>query len=299
MSAPAPTTFELPLSHSPNTSAPQPTVTAPSAESLTKWKWAYNPRTAPPYDAEKHKQVLAQIAALKTTLDVAESVPPTLKAPEPTAPQQSSSSLACGELHFYLNSNGGLTGTLCGHLIEQHPALYYAKCLEAGLTECLVSSGISAEVQPDFSHTGLTKWLVKWTAVDDQVPNIVKCLEFQDLLLYCGQNKIKEANIPHRNKLARAAWAMYLLEKQVIDAELKVGCITLDNATKNNSMMEELAKAFEAQGWVFDAKENQIQQSAKVFHDSAEGLINDMTEAYLQALKSDPIELCCALITAC
>ncbi|KAG8695767.1 hypothetical protein FRC11_001233 [Ceratobasidium sp. 423] len=39
-----------------------------------------------------------------------------------------------------------------------------------------------------------------------------------------------------------------------------VGCITLDNATNNNSMMEELAKAFEAQGWVFDAKENWIRQ---------------------------------------
>ncbi|KAG8697517.1 hypothetical protein FRC11_015021 [Ceratobasidium sp. 423] len=93
MSAPAPTTSKLPPSHSPNTSTPQPTVTAPSAESLTKQKQAYNPGTAPLYDAEKHKRVLARIAALETTLDAAKSVPPTLKAPEPTVPQQSSSSL--------------------------------------------------------------------------------------------------------------------------------------------------------------------------------------------------------------
>ncbi|KAG8753668.1 hypothetical protein FRC11_007210 [Ceratobasidium sp. 423] len=42
-----------------------------------------------------------------------------------------------------------------------------------------------------------------------------------------------------------------------------------------------------------------LSESAKVFRDSAEGPIDDKTEAYLQALESDPIELCRASITAC
>ncbi|KAH7332793.1 hypothetical protein B0J17DRAFT_545571, partial [Rhizoctonia solani] len=61
----------------------------------------------------------------------------------------------------------------------------------------------------------------------------------------------------------------------------QVGCITLDNASNNNKLMEELAKEFEARGWPFNANENRIQW------------------AYLQALDSDPFEACRASITAC
>ena len=46
--------------------------------------------------------------------------------------------------------------------------------------------------------------------------------EFQDILLYCGQGAFNERDTPHRDKLAAAAWAMYLLEKDKIDAEMKV-----------------------------------------------------------------------------
>ncbi|CUA78443.1 Putative AC transposase [Rhizoctonia solani] len=429
-------TNQAPVPGAPEGSMPTPTVEGSSS----KRKRALD-STA--YDAEKHRRVMERIATLEATLDAAESIPPTLKAPVATAPQHSGTNaraidvhfhfapadsntpippdqiettiqqdeerqrqipiekskrlvskwawcipcMARGESHFYLNSAGGLTGTLRGHLIEQHPAIYYAKCLEAGLNDRILESGISAEVQPDFSRAGLTERLVKWLAVDDQAPHVIECPEFRELILYCGQNKIKESDIPHRHKLAKAAWAMYLLEKEVIDAEMKcalghisltsdlwtdpnsrsfmavtahyigndgklkdrliafrkidghhtgttlghemmdvlvesgiadnIGCITLDNASNNNSMMEQLVEAFKARGWTFDAKENRIhcfphvmnlavqavtkafKDSAKSYRDSAEGPIDEKTEAYLQALESDPIEACRKSIAAC
>jgi hypothetical protein len=45
---------------------------------------------------------------------------------------------------------------------------------------------------------------------------------FRDILLYCGQNKVAEEDVPHRTKLTAAAHAMYLLEKYRIDSEIKV-----------------------------------------------------------------------------
>ena len=45
---------------------------------------------------------------------------------------------------------------------------------------------------------------------------------FRDILLYCGQNKITEEDVPHRTAFTAAAHAMYWLEKEKIDAEMKV-----------------------------------------------------------------------------
>lgn len=52
--------------------------------------------------------------------------------------------------------------------------------------------------------------------------NAIESPELRELILFCGQSQINDSDIPHRNKLSTAAWAMYLLEKNKIDEEMKV-----------------------------------------------------------------------------
>ncbi|KAG8729906.1 hypothetical protein FRC10_003305 [Ceratobasidium sp. 414] len=151
-----------------------------------------------------------------------------------------------------------------------------------------------------------------------QALNVVEAPEFRELVLYCGQGRIKDQDMLHRDKLATAALAMYILEKGKIDNDMKyvrgrisltsdlwsngslcsfmavtahyidkdgftqdhhtganigqalfdvlqesniaekVGHITLDNASNNNTLMQELAAALGARGIEFDAQRNRI-----------------------------------------
>lgn len=52
--------------------------------------------------------------------------------------------------------------------------------------------------------------------------NVVEGPELCELIIYSGQGQIQDQDIPHRDKLATAAWAMYLLEKKKIDKDMKV-----------------------------------------------------------------------------
>ncbi|EUC61113.1 AC9 transposase, putative [Rhizoctonia solani AG-3 Rhs1AP] len=97
-----------------------------------------------------------------------------------------------------------------------------------------------------------------------------------------------------------------------------IGCITPNNASSNNTLMEELVKEFQAQGWPFVTKDNHIwftivnlavQAILKVFPKSAADfrgsmankgqLIDNEAESYLQALDSNPMEAYCTSIVTC
>ncbi|KAF8667727.1 Encoded by [Rhizoctonia solani] len=100
----------------------------------------------------------------------------------------------------------------------------------------------------------------------------------------------------------------------------KIGCITLDNASNNNTLMQELAQAFESRGIEFDEKENWIRCFPHVMNlavnailkslpeagtgfwrvlQGSEQPIDDATSEYLTALDSSPVEACCASVLAC
>ncbi|KAG8712503.1 hypothetical protein FRC09_019804 [Ceratobasidium sp. 395] len=102
-----------------------------------------------------------------------------------------------------------------------HPVSYYNKCQEEGLTERCANKPESDTVQPEWTHAGLVNCVVDLIVSNNKPLNLVKSPEFQDLVLYCGQGRIREQDIPHRNKFATAAWVMYLLEKEKIDNDMK------------------------------------------------------------------------------
>ncbi|QRW13009.1 AC9 transposase [Ceratobasidium sp. AG-Ba] len=290
--------------------------------------------------------------------------------------------------HIWANRSGGLTGAIRNHLEKYHPASYYLKCQEEGMMTRLADG--SGDVQPEFTRPGFMDRLVDWAVTTDQPLNVVESLEFCDFILYCGQGGIKDNNIPHRDKLATAAWAMYLLEKARIDKEMKnargrvsltsdlwsdsnlrsfmavtahyinecgdlkdhlisfrkiegrhtgenvanalfsvlqessiakqVNCITLDNASNNNTLMEELATYLAPLGAEFHPERNRIRCFPHIMNLAVNDMLSSLsdaaaeyraemsqwdlpidskTESYLQALESQPVDVVRAAVHDC
>ncbi|KAG9082994.1 hypothetical protein FRC07_014046 [Ceratobasidium sp. 392] len=112
--------------------------------------------------------------------------------------------LKTGRSQIWANNSGGLTGRLREHMEKKHIASYYAKCYQEGLTQRCAEMNLPAHSQPEFTRA----------------MNVVEGPKLRDLILYCGQGNIKDEDVPHRDKLACAAWAMYLLEKNKIDGNM-------------------------------------------------------------------------------
>jgi hypothetical protein len=52
--------------------------------------------------------------------------------------------------------------------------------------------------------------------------NVLECPEFRDLLLYLGDGKISNADVPHRTKLTQMVLEEYWREYNKIKEDLKV-----------------------------------------------------------------------------
>ncbi|CAE6441197.1 unnamed protein product [Rhizoctonia solani] len=261
-----------------------------------------------------------RIAALEAVLDAAESVPPTL-----TPPASSNSAdarylwSAARDVWYFVTpveSKDSVSEDKINAQIEadtsQQSSIPFASCREEGIQH-IHGPKIAPNTPPEFTRAGLVKRLVDWIAIDNQALNVVENPEFQELLLYCGQSAFKNSDVPHCDKLATAAWATYLIKKEKINADMKIGCITLDNASNNNTLMQELAQAFESRGIEFDEKENWIRCFPHVMNlavnailkslpeagtgfwrvlQGSEQPIDDATSEYLTALDSSPVEAC-------
>ncbi|KAG9093931.1 hypothetical protein FS749_013461 [Ceratobasidium sp. UAMH 11750] len=298
--------------------------------------------------------------------------------------------LKAGRLKIWANNDGGVTKGLRSHMEKYHITSYYAKCYREGLVQRCSDINLPDGTQPEFTRAGFLDRFVDWVVTDDQAMNVVESEELRELILYCGQGAIRDTDIPHRDKLPTAAWAMYLLEKSKIDEEMKnahgricltsdlwsdgnlrsfmavtahyidqygnlrdhlisfrkingshtgtniaqafvdvldesnvlkkVGFITLDNASNNNTLMEELAKALVNRGVDFDPEENHIRCFPHVLNLAVNTIIKSLselaaafraemtqaniqidtaTENYLQALESSPVDACRASVAAC
>ncbi|KEP45315.1 putative transposase, partial [Rhizoctonia solani 123E] len=220
--------------------------------------------------------------------------------------------------------------------------------------------------------------------------NVVESPEFRDFILFTGQGHLQDKDVPHRDKIVAVAEAMYYVEKNLIDSDMKaargfisltsdlwsdpilhafmavtahyidqngllkdhliafrkidgvhsganladamykilrqsgiaykVGYITLDNASNNNTMMRELAGSLKAHGLVFDADLNRLQCFPHILNLAVQAITSALSESakrhrqkmreaglyvssaeerYLDALESDPLEAIRTSIHAC
>ncbi|KAF8714530.1 hAT family C-terminal dimerization region, partial [Rhizoctonia solani] len=80
----------------------------------------------------------------------------------------------------------------------------------------------------------------------------------------------------------------------------KIGSITLDNASNNNTMMEELLRLIRAKGYDFDEEGNQICCFPHIINLAVTAFLDalDVTENYVYALKKRPNKKCQATVVA-
>ncbi|CUA71633.1 hypothetical protein RSOLAG22IIIB_09736 [Rhizoctonia solani] len=90
--------------------------------------------------------------------------------------------------------------------------------------------------------------------------NVIEKDELRGLLIYCGQGRIQDKDIPHRDKLTTAAWAMYLLEKEKIDNEMKEQAQEAELILKREMlrMHRALSRSQEANGSAANATRAQL-----------------------------------------
>ncbi|KAF8729937.1 hAT family C-terminal dimerization region, partial [Rhizoctonia solani] len=126
-----------------------------------------------------------------------------------------------GATKYYINQEGGITGTICNHMKKAHPSKYYSKFMRKGLFDCCKDMpSNSLRTQTKFMLDGFINHLVCWVVVDDQAFNLLDVPEFCNLMLYVGHGRIKDSNLPHHDKLEALAEAMYQIKKDYVDKEM-------------------------------------------------------------------------------
>ncbi|PIL24443.1 hypothetical protein GSI_14197 [Ganoderma sinense ZZ0214-1] len=93
-----------------------------------------------------------------------------------------------------------------------------------------------------FTQAGFHRRIVQWMAHDDQALNVVENPLFRELLIYASSspNVLVDDDILHRTLANTILVEEYEREISELREELKVGCITLDNASNCDTMLREL-----------------------------------------------------------
>ncbi|KAG8728979.1 hypothetical protein FRC11_009773, partial [Ceratobasidium sp. 423] len=76
---------------------------------------------------------------------------------------------------------------------------------------------------------------------------------------YIGQGKVTAKDLPDQHTIATKAATLSVEAKERIKKEIKLGWITMDNASNNNTMMAELQEYMVKQGMDFDRHGNRLQ----------------------------------------
>jgi hypothetical protein len=71
--------------------------------------------------------------------------------------------------------------------------------------------------------------LMRWVAVDDQSFNVLECPEFRALLLYLGDGKMDDTDLPHRTKMTQMVLDEYRKEYNKTKSDLKVCAYDFDS----------------------------------------------------------------------
>ncbi|KDQ52761.1 hypothetical protein JAAARDRAFT_50161 [Jaapia argillacea MUCL 33604] len=151
--------------------------------------------------------------------------------------------------------------------------------LKAGCRPGLSEVGCN-EREP-FSVKGFLDHLVKWIAVDDQSINVVESEELRDLLLFVG-SELKDGDIPHRTKLAQLLIERFRTETELLAHDTqeghagakmgkvfmdvvkdygithKIGMMTMDNDSCNDTMMHYIEGEMWELGIPFDEVGNHV-----------------------------------------
>ncbi|CAE6403748.1 unnamed protein product [Rhizoctonia solani] len=164
--------------------------------------------------------------------------------------------------HTWSNTNGGSTDGPRAHITKTFPHKYMASCQRIGYQprerDKLKSRSLEV-VSDEITEDTTARYIAELIAEQDLAFNIVNSATFRRLLCYIGQNNITAEDIPDRRIVKQAAAELSQEEKNRIKLDMKLGTITLDNASNNDTMMEQLEFLMHEAGYVlFDKEGNRV-----------------------------------------
>ncbi|KIK00294.1 hypothetical protein K443DRAFT_100729, partial [Laccaria amethystina LaAM-08-1] len=125
---------------------------------------------------------------------------------------------------------------------------------------------------PEYSYEAFVDAITEFIIADDQSLNVVENPHLRRIFMLLWED-LKDSEIPHqttiRNRI-KEIWDEHLasLESEIKKAVLyildclsitsKIGWVTMDNATNNDTLMASLERELRAWGIVFDHVENRI-----------------------------------------
>ncbi|KEP46424.1 hypothetical protein V565_199570, partial [Rhizoctonia solani 123E] len=226
------------------------------------------------------------------------------------------------------NHNGGSAYHIREHLVKEHYSAYLAACEQINYTPAdrRGSVPLDDEVKEPLTSEGIARYLTKWFAEDDISFNMVSHRGFRRFINYIGQGKVTAKDLPDRHTIAAKAAALSdeakehrrqvnrLIAFRVIEgthagahlAETffevmedfgithKLGWITMDNATNNDSMMVQLEEYMVTQGMDFDRHGNRLRCFPHVVNLAVQDILNALPASaaeYRSALSQQGLKL--------
>ncbi|KAM5532394.1 hypothetical protein V8D89_009926, partial [Ganoderma adspersum] len=141
-------------------------------------------------------------------------------------------------------------------------------------------SGSSEPAPEPFTLHGLRRRIIRWIVGDDQAINVVENDLFREVIRYASTSPIplQDKDIPHRTYAHSLIISEYESAIQDLRRDLQVGCITLDNASNCETMMEDLARLLEARGISFSRDGNRLRCFPHVVNISVKHGLKNITD---------------------
>ncbi|KIJ98154.1 hypothetical protein K443DRAFT_133552 [Laccaria amethystina LaAM-08-1] len=123
------------------------------------------------------------------------------------------------------------------------------------------SQSTSSKERPEdireYSYEAFVDAITQFIIADDQSLNVIESPHLRRIFLLLRQD-LKDSDIPHRTTIRNHVKEIWDEHLKGLEEEIKIGWVTLDNASNNDTFMVSLERELRAHGIPFDHTKNRI-----------------------------------------